>query len=101
MAVKDTGDKIFVEGIIRFKNKKAMKSTFVFTEAKEMKSGKVVLEGYNKTFSSKAKSFKIKGSLTENHYVTESLAYNYTVRSLNESKQIERTKVSGRVRVRK
>lgn len=101
VAVKDTGDKIVVEGIIRFKNKKAMKSTFVFTEAKEMKSGKVVLEGYNKTFSSKAKSFKIKGSLTKNHYVTESLAYNYTVRSLNESKQIERTKVAGRVKVRK
>ena len=65
-----------------------------------MKSGKVVLEGYNKTFSKEPKSFKVKGSLKNNRYVAEAMNYRYTARNLNEGK-VERTKVQGRVRVNK
>lgn len=96
-SVRDFGNKLVVEGVIRFKNKKQMNSKFVFTEAKETRSGKVVLEGFNETFSKQPKAFKVKGVLRNNNYMTESMSYNYTVRSLNEGK-VERTKVSGRVR---
>ncbi|MBQ3422454.1 MAG: hypothetical protein IJH34_12510 [Romboutsia sp.] len=96
-AVKDSGDTVVVEGIIKFKNNKAMKSSFVFTEATETKTGKVVLEGYNTTFSKALKSFRLRGSLKNNNYVSESLSYNYTVRNLTEGK-IDRTKVCGRVK---
>lgn len=96
-AIKDSGDTIVVEGIIKFKNNKAMKSSFVFTEATETKTGKVVLEGYNTTFSKAPKSFRVRGSLKNNNYVSESLSYNYTARNLTEGK-INRTKVCGRVK---
>lgn len=96
-AIKDSGDIIVVEGIIKFKNNKAMKSSFVFTEATETKTGKVVLEGYNTTFSKAQKSFRVRGSLKNNNYVSESLSYNYTARNLTEGK-INRTKVCGRVK---
>lgn len=96
-AIKDSGDTIVVEGIIKFKNNKAMKSSFVFTEATETKTGKVVLEGYNTTFSKAQKSFRVRGSLKNNNYVSESLSYNYTARNLTEGK-INRTKVCGRVK---
>ena len=95
--IKDSGDTILVEGIIKFKNNKAMKSSFVFTEATETKTGKVVLEGYNTTFSKAPKSFRVRGSLKNNNYVSESLSYNYTARNLTEGK-INRTKVCGRVK---
>ena len=99
-SIKDSGNKLVVEGIIKFKNNKVKASQFVFTEANEMKSGKVVLEGYNKTFSKEPKSFKVKGSLKNNRYVAEAMNYRYTARNLNEGK-VERTKVQGRVRVNK
>lgn len=95
--IKDSGDTVVVEGIIKFKNDKAMKSSFVFTEATETKTGKVVLEGYNTTFSKAPKSFRLRGSLKNNNYISESLSYNYTARNLTEGK-INRTKVCGRVK---
>ena len=99
-AIQDLGNKLIVEGTILFKNNKQMKSKFVFTEANETKSGKVVLAGYNETFSKQPKSFKLKGTLKDNHYVAESMAYRYTVKNLNEGKT-EKTKVLGKVKTKK
>ena len=97
-AIRDQDDQLVVEGIIKFKNDKQMKSSFVFTEANETKSGRIVLEGYNATFSNQPKSFKVKGSLKNNNYIAESMSYNYTVKNLVEG-QTEKSKVFGRVRV--
>jgi len=99
-AARDSGDKFIVEGIIKYKNDKMAKTSFVFTEANETRSGKIVLEGYNETFSKQPKSFKIRGKLDNHNYIAESMLYHYTVRSLNEGK-VERTKVQGRVKVKK
>ena len=99
-SIKDSGEQLVVEGVIKFKNNKTKASKFVFTEANETKTGKVILEGYNETFSKEPKSFKVKGSLKNNNYVAEAMNYKYTVRNLNEGK-VERTKVQGKVRVNK
>lgn len=95
--VVDNGSEFVVEGLIKYKNGKTAKSTFKFNEAHETKSGKIVMEGFNETFSRQPKSFKIKGTLENKHYVSEAMAYKYTVRNINEGK-IERTKVQGRVK---
>ena len=95
--VVDNGSEFIVEGLIKYKNGKTAKSIFRFNEAHETKSGKIVMEGFNETFSKQPKSFKIKGTLENKHYVSEAMAYKYTVRNINEGK-IERTKVQGRVK---
>ena len=95
--VVDNGSEFVVEGLIKYKNGKTAKSIFRFNEAHETKSGKIVMEGFNETFSKQPKSFKIKGTLENKHYVSEAMAYKYTVRNINEGK-IERTKVQGRVK---
>ena len=99
-SIKDRGDEFLIEGIITFKSDKQMRSSFIFTEANETKSGKIIFEGYNETFSKAPKSFKLKGTLKDKKYVAESMIYNYTTKNLNEGNG-EKTKVSGRVRVKK
>lgn len=98
VSVKDNKDEFVVEGLIKYKNGKEAKSTFVFTEANETKTGKVVMEGYNKTFSNSPKTFKVKGIIDNNNYISEALAYKYTASSINESNEVEVTKVQGKVK---
>lgn len=98
VSVKDNKDEFVVEGLIKYKNGKEAKSTFVFTEANETKTGKIVMEGYNKTFSNSPKTFKVKGIIDNNNYISEALAYKYTASSINESNEVEVTKVQGKVK---
>lgn len=88
--------KLIVEGVITFKSGKTKKSSFVFEGFKTTKRGKTLAEGMNDTFSKSKRAFILKGTLTNKNFVSESLTYNYTVKSLNESNESEVTRVYGR-----
>ena len=75
---------IIVEGIITFNSGKQKKTQFVFDEAKRTRTGRIVLEGYNSTFFDK-KAFKLRGKVSNNKFISESLKYNYSINTLNES----------------
>lgn len=88
--------KLVVEGLIKFNSGKKKKTTFVFENLKTTKRGKIVSEGLNETFSKSSKAFMLKGSLVDKKFVSESLIYNYTAKTINESNESEVTKVYGR-----
>ena len=90
--VEDTNG-LMVEGLITFTSGKERKTTFNFTESKKLKSGKVILEGYNNTFSKSKKAFSLKGSIEDKKFVSESLGYHYITKNLNES-----IRVNGKVK---
>ena len=94
--VVSNNDKLIIEGLIKFKSGKTKKSSFVFEGFKNTRRGKVLAEGMNETFSKSKKAFILKGTLTNKNFVSESLTYNYTVKSLNESNQSEAIRVYGR-----
>lgn len=81
---KDDGNTLVVEGLITFNSGKTRPTKFVFEEATETKTGRIVLEGFNDTFS-KGKAFKLRGKLVNGKFISESLRYNYSINRLNES----------------
>ena len=94
--VVSNNDKLIIEGVIKFKSGKTKNSSFVFEGFRTTKRGKTLAEGMNETFSKSKKAFILKGTLTDKNFVSESLTYNYTVKSLNESNQSEAIRVYGR-----
>jgi len=98
--VKDLGESFIVEGLIKYKSGKAAKTKFVFEDAYFAKNGNLIMEGYNVMFSKNGKSFRIRGSLSNGNFVTESMIYNYNVKQLNESNKQETITISGRVKAR-
>ena len=90
------GFNLVVEGIITFKSGKQKKTKFVFENFRETRRGKIMMEGMNETFSKSSKAFSLKGSLINKNFVSESLTYNYSVKTINESNNSEITKVYGR-----
>lgn len=73
-----------VEGLLTFNSGKQKPTKFIFDEAKETRTGRIVLEGFNKTFTGD-RAFKLRGKVVDNKFISESLKYNYTVGRLNES----------------
>jgi len=96
--VKDLSESFSVTGEIKFKSGATQKSNFVFEDAYFSKSGKLVMEGYNTTFSGKRNAFKITGKLEEGKYTVNSMIYDYTATQLNESNKNETVKIYGRVK---
>lgn len=92
-AVTESGNTLIVEGLITFTSGNTKKTTYTFSNPKMMKGDKVVLEGFNKTFSKTKKAFSLKGKIENNKFITESLGYNYITKKLNES-----VRVTGRVK---
>jgi hypothetical protein len=88
--------RLVVEGLIKFNSGKEKKTSFVFENLKKTKRGKIVSEGLNETFSKSSKAFMLKGSLVNKKFVSESLIYNYTAKTINESNESEVTRVYGR-----
>ena len=84
VAALEDGEKLVVEGTLTFNSGKQKPTTFIFENAKETASGRLVLEGVNKTFFP-TKAFKLRGKLVEGKLVCESLRYNYSINKLNES----------------
>lgn len=92
-AVTESGNTLIIEGLITFTSGNTKKTTYTFSNPKMMKGDKVVLEGFNKTFSKTKKAFSLKGKIENNKFITESLGYNYITKKLNES-----VRVTGRVK---
>lgn len=87
---------LVVEGLIKFNSGKEKKTSFVFEGFKNTKRGKVVTEGKNETFSKSNKAFVLKGTLSDKKFISESLIYNYTAKTINESNESEAIRVYGR-----
>ena len=92
-AVNETKDTLIVEGLITFNSGNTKKTTFTFSNPRMLKGDKVVLEGYNKTFTKTKKAFSLKGRIEDKKFITESLGYHYIAKKLNES-----VRVNGRVK---
>ena len=95
-SVKKGSNKLVVEGLIRFNSGKEKKTSFVFENARTTKRGKLMLEGKNETFSRSSKAFLLKGVLANKKFIAESMTYNYTAKTINESNESELTRVYGR-----
>jgi len=97
--INESNGSVIVEGLISFNSGATKPTKFVFDNASFSKRGKLVLEGYNKTFSKSNKSFIVRGSLVENKFTPESMIYNYKVKQLNESTGSNETlRVYGRIK---
>ena len=91
---------LVVEGLIKFNSGKEKSTSFIFEKFKNTKRNKVVVTGLNETFSKSKSAFMLKGDLKNKKFVSESLIYNYSTHSLNESNKQEAVKVYGRAIVR-
>jgi hypothetical protein len=97
--INESNGSVVVEGLISFNSGATKPTKFVFDNASFSKRGKLVLEGYNKTFSKANRSFIVRGSLVENKFTPESMIYNYKVKQLNESTGSNETlRVYGRIK---
>lgn len=74
------GNKMFLEGIIKFKSGKEKKTTFVFESYSISRKRKVKLLGENVNFTKNKKAFAITGSVRDKKLTVESFNYNYTAK---------------------
>lgn len=97
--INENAGSVIIEGLITFESGKQKDTKFVFENASISKRGKLVFEGYNKTFTKANKAFMIRGSLVDKKYIPESLIYNYKVKQLNESTgEADTYRVYGRIK---
>lgn len=83
-SIASQGNKLFIEGIIKFDSGNEKKTNFVFESI-----GNNKFEGYNEQISRGKKTFKLSGSVKNNKLVCESLNYNYRSKNeLNESVRV-------------
>ena len=77
------GNKLVVEGLIKFNSGNTKKTTFIF-EAKDItKTGRVRFIGENCQLSRGKKSFTVAGKVNEGKFISESLNYNYRAKDVN------------------
>ena len=95
--VKETNDKLVVEGIIGFASGKEKKTSFIFESKDISKKGKVRFIGENLQLSRGKKAFTITGSINKGRFIAESLNYNYRTKD-SEGKS---TRLYGTVRTKK
>lgn len=87
-SVNTKGNKLFVEGLIKFNSGKEKKTSFVFESRTITKSGKAKLIGENLQISRGHKSFKLTGTINNGKFISESLNYNYRVKNGSESQRV-------------
>ena len=95
--VKSSNGKLMVEGVINFVSGNSKQTTFEFSKPTVTKRGKVVLEGLNKTFTNTQNAYILKGYVKDKEFISESMIYRYTAKTINESNQQESVKFYGRV----
>ena len=95
--VKSSSGKLMVEGVINFVSGNSKQTTFEFSKPTVTKRGKVVLEGLNKTFTNTQNAYILKGYVKDKEFISESMIYRYTAKTINESNQQESVKFYGRV----
>lgn len=95
--VKSSNGKLMVEGVINFVSGNTKQTTFEFSKPTITRRGKVVLEGLNKTFTNTQNAYILKGYVKDKEFISESMIYRYTAKTINESNQQESVKFYGRV----
>lgn len=76
-------DKLILEGVIKFNSGSSKKTNFIFGIREATKSGKVRFIGENKEIARGRKSFTVTGRVENKKFLSESLNYNYGVRTAN------------------
>ena len=76
-----SGNKLMLEGVIKFNSGKSAKTKFVFEGKTITKSGKVKLVGLNEHISTNKNSFTLTGTIRNKKLLSESLNYSYGARS--------------------
>ena len=94
---KSSNGELMVEGVINFVSGNTKQTTFEFSKPTVTKRGKVVLEGLNKTFTNTQNAYILKGYVKDKEFISESMIYRYTAKTINESNQQESVKFYGRV----
>lgn len=87
-SAKTKGNKLYVEGLIKFNSGKQKKTSFVFESKTITKTGKAKLIGENLQISRGHKSFKLTGTINNGKFISESLNYNYRVNNGNNSQRV-------------
>lgn len=87
-SAKTKGNKLYLEGLIKFNSGKQKKTSFVFESKTITKTGKAKLIGENLQISRGHKSFKLTGTINNGKFISESLNYNYRVKNGNESQRV-------------
>lgn len=87
-SAKTKGNKLYVEGLIKFNSGKQKKTSFVFESKTITKTGKAKLIGENLQISRGHKSFKLTGTINNGKFISESLNYNYRVKNGNSSQRV-------------
>ena len=88
ISIATKGNKLFIEGLIKFNSGKEKKTSFVFESRTITKSGKAKLIGENLQISRGHKSFKLTGTINNGKFISESLNYNYRVKNGNSSQRV-------------
>lgn len=73
------GNKIVIEGIIKFNSGKNKKTSFIFEAHSAKKNGTVRFLGENAQITKGKKAFKLTGKIDEKKFIGESLTYRYQV----------------------
>ena len=85
--IDETGE-IVLEGVIKYTSGKEKPVKFEFVEKLLTKAGKVKLIGINEELAQDKKAFTLVGTLADKCLSFESMAYNYSVKVLEESKTV-------------
>lgn len=88
ISAKTKGNKLYLEGLIKFNSGKEKKTSFVFESRTITRTGKAKLIGENLQISRGHKSFKLTGTINNGKFISESLNYNYRVKNGNESQRV-------------
>lgn len=79
-AAKVNGNKLMLEGLIKFTSGKQAKTNFLFEASHKTAKGKLKFKGSNKQITESRNSFIITGSVNNKKLLSEALTYNYKVK---------------------
>ena len=82
------GDKIKLEGVIKFKSGKQAKTSFVFESISKTSHGKYKMIGENLQITNRKNAYILTGTIKDKKFCLESLTYNYTAKDANGGKSI-------------
>ena len=82
------GDRIKLEGVIKFKSGKQAKTSFVFESISKTSRGKYKMIGENLQITNRKNAYILTGTIKDKKFCLESLTYNYTAKDANGGKSI-------------
>lgn len=95
-SAKINGNKLYLEGLIKFNSGKQKKTSFIFESKTLDKNNRAKFIGENVQISRGHKAFKLTGKLDNNKFIAESLNYNYKTKDSSGNS----TRVYGTVKVK-